>query len=486
MTNFSKTILAAALMAALSPAFAFPTQTQMPGGGAVTATTGGGWATAVTVNGGAATGTIAGLVNSSTIQLQNAGTVITWGASTGGIPNVADKVNPQGFNLGSSAALTFDGKAAGASVLNIDASGNPSIINGMLSGQGATNNVAVFLANTNGVVVGSTGRLVLPVGGGLIGADMSSATAQQLFIANGTIGAGVQSAAAPLSLAGGITAGGDVLIAGGNVTNTGTISTPATLAITANSYTGAPGFAGNQLTAGAIIASVRGNFNAPISGNTNWLSNAVTAAPFDASKPLHLSISAVGNGRQSINVKVNGSAIIDSGATGATFGPNSMFTIGAGATSAAPSSNGGSQIILNASGNLTAQSNFTFPGGVVLKAGGLLDVGSIYNAWTPVAQAYQGVFLEAPTIVVSGLILTNGTSWVNFSTDPAGGAPSIYQVQTTTAGLNAVFAPGAAHLNTYSSLITGGAVNTTPGIPAISPTLVTSANIGQISGPAGL
>lgn len=844
--EFRLSALGSALFLALAgqAAFAAPTVNQMPGGGAVTATTGGVLNTAVTVNGGAATGTIANLPNPSTIQLQNAGTVITWGASTGGVPNVADATNPQGFNLGSSAALTFDGKAAGASVLNIDASGNPSIINGVLSGQGATNNAAVFVANTNGVVVGSTGRLVLPVGGGLIGADMSSATAQQDFIANNKAATpfiDVQSASGAITFGGAIVgdnvlnkAASSVLLAGSNVTNTGNvyttntlvlagisapqvtatvnavatpvyrlatvatpttlqtwtdaggalapldlainkqtvfgnaagtytplvttaggtvintgsfssspgsvtilgtgdvtsgtsgstdqtvglfsdsalnvasssgsvnlynavkgyttgltlpsisvnagnnvnvnalvvgsapasivttgaqnylagktvtigstlnsgngltdlpinitgqnvavnanvaagnnvflsangtlsvsngatltsdlnhggagaiiitngtnattttiagtlnagvapyitgpsviinnlgnigsdlnisgpinssqdisiysggklelanaaaglsgtgvfngvvmgtsaslsgaISAPGTINYTANAATtnltgtmstpstatlnvlnliGAPGYSsGSQLTAGSIVANVRGNMNAPIAGNTNWLNNAITAAPFVSSNPLSLSISAIGAARQSINVKVNGSSIVDSGTTTTTWGPGTPITSGF-LSSGSLVGNGGSQIILNSTGNMTTNGNFVFPGGVTLKAGGLLDVaGGVYNAWTPVAQAYQGVFFEAPTIVASGLVLTNGTSWVNFSTRPTGGVPSIYQLQpstNTTNGngftansYNAVYAPGAAHLNTYSSLITGGAVNAAP------------------------
>ncbi|MDD5575512.1 MAG: filamentous hemagglutinin N-terminal domain-containing protein [Acidithiobacillus sp.] len=845
--NTRVTALGSAVLLALasSAAFAAPTVNQMPGGGAVTAATGGALGTAVTINGGVATGTITGLANPSTIQLQNKGTVITWGASVGGVPVVPDATNPQGFNLGSSAALTFDGKAAGASVLNIDASGAPSVINGMLSGQGATNNVAVFVANANGIVAGSTSRIVLPVGGGLIGGDMSSPTAQQDFIANNkaaTAYLDVHSVTGAINFSGAIVgdktlnvAASNVLLAGSNVTNTGnvyttntlvlagisapqntatvnavantpvyrlaTVATPTTLqtesdtaitpldlaingrtvfgnlpgtytplvttaggtvtntgsfssspgsvailgtgdvtsgtsgstdqtvglfsdsalniassggsvnlynavkgyttgltlpsitvnagnninvnalvvgsapasivttnqqsylagntatigsslnsgnrltnfpisvtgknvAINANieagqninltangtlgvasgvtltsdsnngvvgnivisnginattttiagtlnagvtpyiagpsvritnsgntgsdlnisgpinsssnititsngklelanataglsgvgtftatvfgssallsgaitaptavnytanaattkltgtmtanaagspinlsalNFVGAPGYVGSQLTADFINAIIFGNLNAPIAGNTNWLNNAITAAPFTVTSPVNLTVNAIGASRQSINVKVNGSAIVGSGATVTSWGPVTPITSGFLASGALVG-NGGSQLILNATGNMTSPGNFVFPGGVVFKAGGSLNMAGVYNAWTPVAQAYQGVFFEAPNIVANGLVLTNGTSWVNFSTMPAGGSvPNIYQLQpstNTTNGngftansYNAVSAPGAAHLNTYSSLVTGGPVNLNP------------------------
>ena len=43
---------------------------------------------------------------------------------------------------------------------------------------------ALFVANANGIVVGAGGRIVAPTGVGLIGADLSSATSQNDFVAN--------------------------------------------------------------------------------------------------------------------------------------------------------------------------------------------------------------------------------------------------------------------------------------------------------------
>ncbi|SEJ36479.1 beta strand repeat-containing protein [Frateuria terrea] len=96
-----------------------------------------------------------------------ASAVINWGSGT--------DINPTGtagFNLGSSAHLTFnDGTGGqGAAVLNIDSTGNPSQIFGQLTGNGTS----IFVANPNGIIVGSTARISSTANVGLIGNTLTS------------------------------------------------------------------------------------------------------------------------------------------------------------------------------------------------------------------------------------------------------------------------------------------------------------------------
>ena len=152
--------LAAAITLALgsAPAHASVGLRQLPGQGAVVS----GHVTAGVPGSG-----------TQTITIGNAGdtgpasAVINWGSGT--------DINPTGiagFNLGSSSHLTFnDGTGGqGAAVLNIDSSGNPSQIFGQLTGNGTS----IFVANPNGIIVGSTARISSTANVGLIGNTLKS------------------------------------------------------------------------------------------------------------------------------------------------------------------------------------------------------------------------------------------------------------------------------------------------------------------------
>jgi len=102
--------------------------------------------------------------------------------------------------------------------------------------------------------------------------------------------------------------------------------------------------------------------------------------------------------------------------------------------------------------------NFVFPGGIVLKAVGDLNLNAVVitNGWTTNGQPFQGIFLESPNIISpSGNIqvLTNNLNWVNFSTLPH--APvrawTLVQMGNGSAGYATADAV-APHLNTYSIL----------------------------------
>ena len=189
--------------------------------------------------------------------------MIRWGGNAGS----AELFNPQGFNIGQNATVFFTSAATvtSAAVLNIDASGNPSQIFGKLIGTSDTKlgtgvavpgvgggaAPAIFVANTNGIIVGPLGQVQSPTGVALIAADLTNtsatpSTAEWDFVGNN----GATSPAPPgvsgpsyLDVMGGITnkskidirgfidGGGAlfnqpaayVLLVGGDVVNTGNI-----------------------------------------------------------------------------------------------------------------------------------------------------------------------------------------------------------------------------------------------------------------------
>ncbi|QDQ41520.1 autotransporter outer membrane beta-barrel domain-containing protein [Methylacidiphilum kamchatkense] len=181
------------------------------------------------------------------------------------------------------------------------------------------------------------------------------------------------------------------------------------------------------LTASRVLLDITGNVRNVVS-STNPLLNGFTIAngPFGSTA---ITINADGNAPQIINLHVNGNAVINSGDT-STF-VNSVSLPAKGLTNAVP--NAGGNLLVNATGNLTVNpgiaahhdlsrdilglSAFVFPGGVALKAGGVMTVNaSIDNGYTAVAGPnFQGVFLSAPSIFVNGPFVTDGNTIVHAS-----------------------------------------------------------------------
>ena len=101
--------------------------------------------------------------------------------------------------------------------------------------------------------------------------------------------------------------------------------------------------------------------------------------------------------------------------------------------------------------------DFVFPGGIVLKAGGSIDLAgvSLVNGWTTAGQPFQGMYFESATIATStpAHIYSNNLNWVNFSAMPTGH----FRLSSLVGG-GAYTQYVAAdevmpHLNTYSFLI---------------------------------
>ena len=169
-----KPLLAALLMALSAPAaFATPSFGALPG------------------NGTAVSGTVtAGIsYNTATVTVGSGNTVITWGTSG----SILSSATNTGFNIGSTDTVLFQNTADGsAQVLNIDTTGNASQIYGLLAattgGSAAAGDApTLFVANANGVVVGSGAFIEAPNGIGFIGADLNSTQAETVFASCGAV-----------------------------------------------------------------------------------------------------------------------------------------------------------------------------------------------------------------------------------------------------------------------------------------------------------
>jgi hypothetical protein len=232
-----------------------------------------------------------------------------------------------------------------------------------------------------------------------------------------------------------------------------------------------------QIVADWVSLVSYGSFNAPIAGNTNWPKNSIDIMPLSPGGAVGFDMSAVGGGFQAINVKFLGDAYVTSGATQTPF-----QLVGLTSSSIVPpflTANGGSQLILHATGNMDIDGvygfygplgpyAFQFPGGIAFIAEGYLSQNvPVYNAWTTNGGAFQGVFYESPNIIASAYTATNDQNWVNYSSYPATGPSQAFIIHQTTPGLyQFVNTPDAIHNNTYTRVVTGAPFCTTPNPPA--------------------
>ena len=214
---------------------------------------------------------------------------------------------------------------------------------------------------------------------------------------------------------------------GGDVLNQGVIDGGPSLRIDAAKVNG-----GGRFLANAIAFATFGNLNNPVNGS-HFLGNGLQLHP-SSGDTVALAVSGYGSAPQFMNLTVNGNATYAMPSlwpNGSTM-PATNLPVLAGQVRPAGTPDptyGGGSIIVQATGNLTlaggASADLVFPGGLVLKAGGTLDVKgtAIDNAWTTSGQAFQGVFMEATQIVDTGAggtmeIRTNNRNWTNFSVAP--------------------------------------------------------------------
>lgn len=178
-------------------------------------------------------GTFASGSGSLKVTLGSTANIIDWGN-----PNNTATINPNstlaGFNISAGTSVVFSpAGATQAVVLNIDNSGNLSTLDGTLTG----NNTNVFVANANGIVVGSGAVLSAPVLG-LIAANVQDTS----FIAT----------QAGQNIALSFASAGSISIANGAQLNAGNATTPGTDPV---------------LIAGATAVNIQSTNATAISGN---------------------------------------------------------------------------------------------------------------------------------------------------------------------------------------------------------------------------
>ncbi|MCC7039286.1 MAG: Ig-like domain repeat protein [Burkholderiales bacterium] len=262
------------------------------------------------------------------------------------------------------------------------------------------------------------------------------------------------------------TLGADIAT-GSPLVNRGVLHGGSTLALKAAKVTG-----DGLLRANATTFTTFGNLHNPVNG-AHFLANGLQLHPASG-KTVTVAIAGYGTSPQVYNLMVNGNAVLSMPSVwpaGSTLPANNRPVLPNEVRSAGvpDPGYGGGQIIIQAAGTLTldggASRDFVFPGGFVLRANGAIDVAgtTLINGWTTSGTIYQGIFVEAPSIVDSTGspaldVLTNDVNWVNFSVRPA------LPVQTSTlrrqgdgtaryGNANAA----APHLNFYGLVTEAGA-----------------------------
>lgn len=389
---------------------------------------------AITVQGATLAGVaMSGFAQNSVIQL----------GSGAGAAGSAAQIDFQGLNVGAGTSLTIRSGAAGQEVFLRDLAQTPTLIAGRLQIEG--NNGApppkVYLHNPAGVVV---------FAGGVVRAA-SAVTIDTL---------------------------GATVLEGGRIVNQGEIDGGGNLTLLAGQVTG-----GGALRGNAIVLSTFGNANNPANGS-HFLSNGLQLFP-SSGNDVALDLSHYGTAPQIVNLNVNGNALVQmpsAWAGNSTLPPNNATVPAGGARppgTAAPSFGGGS-IIVQSTGSMKllggASGDLVFPGGIVLRAGGTLDINGVVvnQGWTTSGRAFQGIFLESPNIVSASRIylLSNDLNWTNFSTLPKAKVSVSTLVQMPDG--SEAYAPAdgvVTHVNSYS-LITEAAANGECWICLLNPTPV--------------
>ncbi len=252
---------------------------------------------------------------------------------------------------------------------------------------------------------------------------------------------------------------GPLALSGGAIVNDGWINGAASLTLAGARITGGGRFYGDR-----VHLATFGNANNPVHG-AHYLANAIAVASATGTD-VALTLTGYGVVPQVFNVAVLGNATVamPSAVAGSSYPPNNApVPPGGSRLPGVPDPPfGGGSLIVQAAGFLKldggASGDFVFPGGIVLVADGVLDVGgvTIDNGWTTGGAVFQGVFLESPHITGSAGridVFTNDRNWVNMSSLPRVPVRAYQFVRNAFGG--ALFAPAdaiAPHLNRYSEL----------------------------------
>lgn len=339
------------------------------------------------------------------------------------MPNQALELDLDGFAIGPGNRLVLRAGASDQVVLlrNVDPTLQASIEGAVVAeGNGAFLPPKLHLNDARGVAILESGRVLAP--GGLL-LD---------------------------GLAGDWNTGGDVVNEG--LADGGT----AGLQVMGGGIHGGGFFQG-----AVVLLSTFGNANNPVNGQ-RYLANGLNVLPANG-RDVVVEFNGYGPRPQFFNVQVHGNAEVNMPSYSYRFLEVPRNNLPAPGALDPPY--GGGSLIVQASGALTlgpwAGYDFVFPGGLVFKAGGRLDVAGvgIRNGWTASGRSFQGMFFESPYIVNDNhngydlYLVTNSLNWINFSTVPQ--APlQAAQVVGSGVGYSTVDASlTAPHVNPYSVLI---------------------------------
>jgi filamentous hemagglutinin family protein len=368
-------------------------------------------------------------LNGSTISNLQPNAIIQLG-SIPGAPGSFAEIDFQGLGVGAGNTVTLRSGAPGQTIVLSNISSTPSSVAGVLqaqSGNGAAP-PALMLRDPNGITVAAGGLVSTPAG-----------------LQVNTLGT------TPLS--------------GQAVTNAGMIDGGIALSLLAGAVHG-----GGSFRADTITLSTFGNANNPVNGS-HFLSNGLQLYPTTGTD-VGLILNDYGTAPQFLNVNVNGNTELwmpSSWPAGAPLPKNNAPIPFGGVRppgTGEPPFGGGSMIV-QATGNLMLHDDgvardFAFTGGIVLKAGGTLNLNgvTVNQGWTTSGKAFQGIYFESPNITSASVvsILSNDLNWTNFSTPPSAHFKIWRLVQMPDGSAQYAAADSTApHQNTYSVLVEAAA-----------------------------
>ena len=340
------------------------------------------------------------------------------------------EVDFRGFNIGPGSDVTILSGAPGQSVFIRNADLSYATIAGTLRALGSNGGAppALFVNNPAGMTIAATG-------------SVSSAAGVTLDTLGGTWDVGQ-----PLVNYG--------IIDGG---------------VRANFFVAQ--LTGSGLFKGDIFfVATFGNANNPVNG-LYFLSNGLALAP-SSGDTVSLVVNDYGTAPQFLNFIVNGNAAVwapSSWPADASVPSNNLTVpFGNGLPAGAPdASYGGGSMIVQSTGWMSllagTSNDFVFPGAVVLKAAGALDLNgvAISQGWTASGRPFQGLFFESPYILSSSgdvQLFSNDFNWMNFSSYPDARFHTWRLARGPDGSAQYVSADSIApHLNTYSIQIQAAA-----------------------------
>lgn len=312
-------------------------------------------------------------------------------------------INAQaGFNVGSAASLTITAATSTSTTFGVlvsDQTGNPSQIYGKLNASGGA---AVFVANGNGVVVGSNATVTLPNGGGFIGENVTMGTTGT---SAGVITSGTETGAVTIngtvSNSSGflLIAGNGNVNVGGNLTNASSVSVVAGFSFTASSTTVAPLIGSQYVSNSSAVVNLSANgVTAAVNaaGNVN-----LTGSDIDVTSG-QINGALVNNGSATVSATLGG-ALTNNGdltltTTAASGAVTNNGTMTLGSLSAASITNSGTM-------SITTGFNLTATAGKIVNNGSI-SAGANNATFTATAAASSGAgIVNAGTITAGSLTL---------------------------------------------------------------------------------